>query len=718
MLFEWMSHSMSGEVLPRMGSDTCDHIRADNRNRRLSLPSTATKDDDDEDVFVSRTTTTMKLGVDDGDQDEDVLADDHDAPTSSSPSSSPSSMWRPLPHATPDDTNLASSLSIWPLDVNNANLLNEVRHRDYVNPLPLSRYDMVVIGAGAGGLVSSRQAARRGAKSCMISAELAGGDCLNAGCVPSKALLRCAKLIREVRKATARDNEYGIRLRGVGRQRRGDGGNEREHDHDENEDESENDDVEVSVDFPRIMERMRKLRSNIAPVDGHARGSSIGTQIFQGRGTFISHDKIEVIEYGKESGDKSNPILSFDNAVIATGGRPRVPSDIPGLLDAPYTTNVDLFNLQVLPPRMVVLGSGVVAMEMAQAFATFGSNVTVVSTGKSGKLLSGADDDAVHALRGALEDDGITFVTGAKVLEIMTLRRGGRSSPPIQEMTSTTTTTTTTTTTKTGGSGDGDSQLPLMKISLATMTRNGDDVVHSESRIIDLECECLLVAMGRVANVDSLGLDFVNVKYDPVNGILVDEYSKSISNPNVYAVGDCVAYVPRLTHVSGEMAKVVVQNSLFGGRWKLSSLVVPAVMYTDPEYALVRRGSIFVDENGHVVPRTKETARDEDDGNDDKTDSLDVYKAELRHNDRAILDGTDVDGFVKIRCLRGTGTIVDCTIVSTRAGEMINEVALAIKSGIDMEGLGRNVHSYPTLGEAVMSCGLQYINSRWITMGE
>jgi pyruvate/2-oxoglutarate dehydrogenase complex dihydrolipoamide dehydrogenase (E3) component len=164
------------------------------------------------------------------------------------------------------------------------------------------------------------------------------------------------------------------------------------------------------------------------------------------------------------------------------------------------------------------------------------------------------------------------------------------------------------------------------------------------------------------------------------------------------------------------MAKVVVQNSLFDGGWKLTTLVVPAVMYTDPEYAVVRSGSILVDDNGHVAPRKARTASDEDE-DDGEGGSFDVYKAELRHNDRAILDGTDVDGFVKIRCLRGTGTIVDCTIVSTRAGDMINEVSLAIKNGIDMEGLGRNVHSYPTLGEAVMACGLQYINSRWITMG-
>jgi pyruvate/2-oxoglutarate dehydrogenase complex dihydrolipoamide dehydrogenase (E3) component len=154
--------------------------------------------------------------------------------------------------------------------------------------------------------------------------------------------------------------------------------------------------------------------------------------------------------------------------------------------------------------------------------------------------------------------------------------------------------------------------------------------------------------------------------------------------------------------MSGEMAKVVVQNALFKGQWRLSSLVVPSVMYTDPEYATV--GKIHVDENNNVVSPIE------------NNEEVDVYKAELQHNDRAILDSSDKTSFVKICCKKGTGTIVGCTIVSSRAGEMINEVSLAMKHGISLEGVGRNIHSYPSLGEAVMGCGIQFINSRWETM--
>jgi len=465
------------------------------------------------------------------------------------------------------------------------------------------------------------------------------------------------------------DNEYGVSFRPKRMSDDDDAGNSSEETRLSPMDEVE---VDVEVDFPRIMQRMRKLRSKIAPVDGHERGSSLGTQTFQGRGVFTSPTTIEVVEHGKSLGDASNPTLKFRKAVVATGGRPNVPSNIVGLAEAPYTTNLDLFNLQILPKRMVVLGAGIVALEMAQAFAAFGSEVTVL---QRSRLLSKGDDEAAVAVKAALEEDGVTFLSGVEVGGVATISRGGGSSSP-------------------SSAEDDGGELPLMRVSL-TCDERPDGV--------ELECECLLLALGRARRTESMGLEDADVEFDPARGVLVDDYARSVSNPNVYAVGDCVANVPRLTHVSGEMAKVVVQNSLFEGQWKLSSFVVPAVMYTDPEYATVGR-PMSPDENGLVAPAPNLDP-----------DEVDVYRAELRHNDRAILDSSDDGGFVKIFCEKGTGRIVGCAIVSSRAGEMINEVSLAIKHGIDLEGVGRNIHSYPTLGETVMGCGLQYINSKWKT---
>ena len=146
--------------------------------------------------------------------------------------------------------------------------------------------------------------------------------------------------------------------------------------------------------------------------------------------------------------------------------------------------------------------------------------------------------------------------------------------------------------------------------------------------------------------------------------------SESVSNPNVYAVGDCAAGVPRLTHRSGEMSKLVVQNSLFKDDWKISSLVVPAAMYTKPEYATVGITSVEMAEKKGV--------------------KVDTYRAGLEHNDRAILESSNV-GFVKIFCLEGTDKIVGSTVASERAGEMINEVTLAMKNNIGLRVIGIGV---------------------------
>jgi pyruvate/2-oxoglutarate dehydrogenase complex dihydrolipoamide dehydrogenase (E3) component len=523
-----------------------------------------------------------------------------------------------------DNNTVERKLNIWPLDENNAKLLNEVHPKEW----DMSEfahdsavvYDLVAIGAGAGGLVSSRQAARRGAKSAMISAHLAGGDCLNVGCVPSKALIRCARMIREV-KLAKENSEFGVKISG-----------------------------EVEVDFETIMERMRKLRAEIAPIDGHTRGKDIGVNVFQGFGRFIDHETVEVKPMQHDANPDQNnkePIrLKFKKAAICTGGRAKIPSDIPGLNSSPFVTNETLFNLTKLPKRMVILGSGVVALEMAQTFATFGSEVIVLV--RSNTLFPRGDSDAGPLIQKCLEESGnVKFLMNARLENVETLHK------PTNQ-----------------------SELPLMqlKVEVGNGIENIDFV------------DCLLVAAGRIPNVEGMNLEAANIAYDVEKGILVDDNARSISNPNVYSVGDCTSGVPRLTHMSGEMAKVCVQNALFEDDWKLSSLVVPSTMYTEPEFASV--GVTMEDTN------------------------TEVFKASLEHNDRAILD-SDREGYVKIFCDKNTGKIMGCSIIASRAGEMINEVTLAMKYGLTLEQIGRNIHCYPTISESVMSCGIQRINSKW-----
>ena len=508
------------------------------------------------------------------------------------------------------------SLTIWPLDESNTVLLNEVAPRNYTNPNPHDVYDLVAIGAGAGGLVSSKQSARRGAKSAMISDHLAGGDCLNVGCVPSKALIRCGRAAAEARRLA----EFGVTVGPVGG------------------------DQSVSVDFGKVMERMRQIRATIAPADGHEGTSATGAHVFQGLGKFTGQDTIQVSD---------GSVLKFKKAVIATGGRAALPI-VEGLKDTPFTTNAELFNLETLPSRMVILGSGVVALEMAQTFASFGSHVTVVQRASYLFQSKGGDPEASQIVKDALEEDGVTFLSETTTQNVETLRDADESDPK---------------------------SLPLMKLT----------VKSADGTEQELECECLLVATGRLPNVENIGLEEAGVDYDPRRGVIINDLAQS-SNPNVYAVGDCAADVPRLTHVSGEMAKVVVNNALFDDAWKISSLVVPAVMYTHPEVATVGIASEDMAEKAGV--------------------DVDVYRAGLEHNDRAITEG-DRRGFVKIVTEKGGGKILGATIVAGRAGEIINEVSLAMKHDIGLDGIGRNIHSYPTTGEAVMGCGLQFINARW-----
>ena len=272
---------------------------------------------------------------------------------------------------------------ISPLDEHNIGLLDNVHPKAWVDPTPKPTYNLVVIGAGSGGLVSAAGAAGVGARVALIESHLLGGDCLNVGCVPSKALLRCAKAAAAVRDAAV----FGVKVSG-----------------------------EVSVDFGFIMERMRRLRASIAPNDSAKRFTEkLGVDVFIGKGQFTGKNSIEV----------NGKTLTYAKAVVATGGTAAIP-DIPGLQGVPYLTNATVFNLTELPARLGVIGAGPIGMELAQAFQRFGSQVTVFS--RSGKILEKEDPDAARIVEASLRSDGVTFAFHTKYKGVES--RGGE--PPIR----------------------------------------------------------------------------------------------------------------------------------------------------------------------------------------------------------------------------------------------------------------------------------------------
>src|SRR5262245_10102770 len=205
---------------------------------------------------------------------------------------------------------------------------------DWQNPRPDGRYNLVVIGAGTAGLVCAAGAATLGAKVALIEKHRLGGDCLHTGCVPSKALLRCARAAAEVRRAP----EFGVRLSGP-----------------------------TTGDFGAVMERMRRLRAGMSHHDSVERFRQLGVDVFLGEARFTAGDTLAV----------GGQTLHFVRAVIATGARP-AEVEVPGLGKDDYLTSETVFNLTELPRRLVVVGGGPVGCELAQAFRRFGSEVHLV----------------------------------------------------------------------------------------------------------------------------------------------------------------------------------------------------------------------------------------------------------------------------------------------------------------------------------------------------
>ena len=256
-----------------------------------------------------------------------------------------------------------------PLDVYNRHLLSQVHPSDWINPQPSGRYNLVVIGAGTAGLVTAAGAAGLGAKVALIERDLMGGDCLNVGCVPSKALLRASRCVAEMR----RGSEFGVHL-----------------------------DTLPQVDFAALMTRLRKLRAGLSVHDSARRFQSLGVDVYLGQGQFKALDTIQV-------GDR---LLTFRRAVIATGARAARPS-IPGLDDVGYLTNESVFNLTELPPRLAVIGAGPIGCELAQGFARLGSRVWLID--KYDQILPKEDPEASQIVADALRSDGVQMVSRAHV---------------------------------------------------------------------------------------------------------------------------------------------------------------------------------------------------------------------------------------------------------------------------------------------------------------
>jgi pyruvate/2-oxoglutarate dehydrogenase complex dihydrolipoamide dehydrogenase (E3) component len=481
---------------------------------------------------------------------------------------------------------------ILPDDDHNRALLSHVHPPGWVNPMPSGRYNLVVVGGGTAGLVSAAGAAGLGAKVALVERHLLGGDCLNVGCVPSKGLISSARVAAQARRA----GEFGVRVSGV------------------------------EVDFPAVMERMRRLRSRMAPNDGAQRFAGLGVDVFIGDGRFTGPTTLAV----------DGTVLQFSRAVVATGARAVAPP-IPGLEQAGYRTNESVFALTVLPSRLVVIGAGPIGCELAQAFRCFGAEVTLIET--AGRILVREDADAAGILQRRMRRDGVHVVCDATVTGVE--RRGA------------------------------------------------DRIVRYEVAGAENEtlCDEILIGVGRAPNVEGLGLDTAGIAYGEA-GVTVNDYLQT-TNPRVYAAGD-IASPYKFTHTADALARIVLQNALFGGRKKASALHVPWCTYTTPEIAHV--GLYEREAKARGIPMTTITV-------------------ELGDVDRAVLDGED-EGFVRVHLAKGSDRILGATIVAAHAGDMLSEISVAMAGRRGLGTIASTIHPYPTQAEAMRKAGDAYNRTR------
>ena len=438
--------------------------------------------------------------------------------------------------------------------------------------------DLCIIGAGSGGLSVAAGAVQMGASVVLIEKGPMGGDCLNYGCVPSKALLAAGHVAHSF---------SGTQSFGVSGQ-------------------------PPTVDFQAVHDHVHNVIAGIAPHDSVERFEGLGVTVIQGTARFTSKREVTV----------NGQTIRARRFIVATGSSALVPP-IDGLDGTPYLTNKTIFDLIAAPDHLIVIGGGPIGCELAQAYRQLGCRVTVI---EAFTILPKDDPELADIVRTTLKEQGISLAESAKVV------RTAKSEVGIT----------------------------------ATLERNGAQETVRGSH--------LLVAVGRKATVDGLGLDDAGVKFSP-QGIEVNAGLRT-SNRRVYAIGDCAGSL-QFTHVAGYHAGVVIRSALFRLPAKVDHSTVPCVTYTDPELAQVGFTEAQAQEKYGTGVR--------------------ALTWSFEDNDRARAERT-THGLVKAVVAKN-GRILGCGIAGPQAGELIQVWILALSQKLKIGAMAGMIAPYPTLGE-------------------
>ena len=478
-------------------------------------------------------------------------------------------------------------LGVFPLIANR--IVESVRARRVYARWPKpARFDrnLVVIGAGSAGLVTAYIAAAVKAKVTLIEKHRMGGDCLNTGCVPSKALIRSAKFLSHVGRA----GEFGCRA------------------------------ATADFSFAEAMERVQRVVRAVEPHDSVERYSGLGVEVIEGAAKIVSPWAVEVTRDGG-----ARQTLTTRSIVIAAGARPFVPP-IPGIEEVGYLTSDTVWALRELPRRLVVLGGGPIGCELTQAFARLGAQVTQVEM--LPRIMIREDAEVSELVTRRFRAEGIAVLTNHKARQFLV--------------------------------EDGEKIL----------------VAEHEGRDVRIPFDAVLVAVGRVANLQGYGLEEIGVgasRTVDTNAFLQTNY------PNIYAAGD-VAGPFQFTHTAAHQAWYAAVNALFDPfrKFKADYAVIPWATFTEPEVARVGLNEQEAKEKG--IP-------------------YEVSRYDIDDLDRAIADN-EAHGFVKVLTVPGKDRILGVTLVGEHAGDLIAEYVLAMKHGIGLNKILGTIHIYPTLAEA------------------
>ena len=362
------------------------------------------------------------------------------------------------------------------------------------------QFDAVVIGSGQGGNPLARAMAKHGWRTAVIERRYAGGTCVNDGCTPTKTMVASAKVAEQARRAA----EYGVHCGAV------------------------------TVDMARVYARKQEIV--LGGRNGNANGlKEAGCELVFGEGSFAQEQPgngSHAIDVRAKDGSVRQ--LTAPRVFLDTGERPHVP-ELEGIDGVPYLDSTSIMESQTLPEHLLVLGGGYIALEFAQMFRRFGSQVTVVEHGA--RIASHEDDDVADCMAEMLREDGIEILTNAKALRV---------------------------------SGDAGAVLLEVEVGGTAKTVRGSH---------------LLVAIGRTPNTDSLKLEHVGVKLDEKGYVPVNERLET-GVPGVWALGD-VKGGPAFTHISYDDFRILRANLLEGGACSTKDRLLPYCMFIDPELGRV-----------------------------------------------------------------------------------------------------------------------------------